>query len=103
METIYILGKKGFRKYVSNQFGKKLPLAIPGHVMDQRPDKECIIYWLPESTSPKEVKRAVGAKILFKYRLHFFTSADAYYLHNVSANAELESEADTEKEYPYLF
>ena len=84
MNTIYILGKKGFRHAVSRQLGKTCRVCLPGEMLDHSRDLECQVYWLPESLSLPVFKRKVGSFIVFKYRLRFQT-AEEYYAKNNSA------------------
>lgn len=79
MNTVYILGKKGFRYAVGKQLGKTCRACLPGELLDHDEDRECQLYWVPENLDLIEFKRKVTAFIVFKYRLQFFTSADDYW------------------------
>lgn len=83
MDTIYILGKRGFRKVVSKRIGKLLPSVIPGQVLDHGSGQECEIFWLPNNVSLYHFKRVIGSDVVWKYRLRFFETADAYYLNRL--------------------
>lgn len=87
MNTVYILGKKGFRYAVGKQLGKTCRAALPGELIDHDDDRECQLYWVPENLNLVEFKKKVTAFIIFKYRLQFFTSADEYWKHRVIENS----------------
>jgi len=36
------------------------------------------LYWLDGTTSLRKVKEAIGSKVIFKYRLRFYTSLEAF-------------------------
>lgn len=79
MNTVYILGKKGFRYAVGKQLGRACRACLPGELIDHDDDKECQLYWVPENLKLEDFKKKVTAFIIFKYRLQFFTSADDYW------------------------
>jgi hypothetical protein len=79
VNTVYILGKKGFRYALGRQLGKTCRECLPGELIDHDQDHECQLYWVPEDLGLSVFKRKITAFIVFKYRLQFFTSADAYY------------------------
>jgi hypothetical protein len=79
VNTVYILGKKGFRYAVGKQLGKTSRASLPGELIDHDDDRECQLYWVPENLNLVEFKKKVTAFIIFKYRLQFFTSADEYW------------------------
>jgi hypothetical protein len=79
VNTVYILGKKGFRYAVGKQLGKTCRACLPGELIDHDDDRECQLYWVPENLELIDFKKKVTAFIIFKYRLQFFTSADEYW------------------------
>jgi hypothetical protein len=91
VNTIYILGKKGFRYALGRQLGKTCRACLPGELIDHDDDRECQLYWVPENLDLLEFKKKVTAFIIFKYRLQFFTSADDYWMsRNVQSNLDQE-------------
>jgi hypothetical protein len=70
--TIYIHGKTGFKE--------ALDAKLQGTWMRGAQDTghELVMYWLPEDASLRDFKLAIGSKIIFKYRLYFFTTVDEY-------------------------
>jgi hypothetical protein len=83
LNTVYILGKKGFRYAVGKQLGKTCRACLPGELIDHDDDRECQLYWVPENLDLVEFKKKVTAFIIFKYRLRFFASADEYWTQRV--------------------
>lgn len=79
MNTVYILGKKGFRYALSKQLGKTLKTCLPGEMLDVDDLRECQLYWVPYQVTLHDFKRKVGAFHVLKYRLKFFPSADEFY------------------------
>lgn len=70
--TIYIDGKKGFREALHLQLKDTWMAGAPedGHAL--------VMYWLGEDSTLRDFKLAIGSKIIFKYRLKFFSSVDEY-------------------------
>ncbi|MBK5278635.1 MAG: hypothetical protein JJE09_07210 [Bacteroidia bacterium] len=72
--TIYISGKPDFEQEVLHQLGKSGFAFLPGssdHV-------DLALYWVNESFKLRDFKKAVGAKIVFKYRLRFYASVELF-------------------------
>jgi hypothetical protein len=86
VNTVYILGRKGFRYAVGRQLGKTCRACLPGELIDHDDDRECQLYWVPENLELVDFKRKITAFIIFKYRLQFFTSADDYWLSRSQQN-----------------
>ena len=79
MNTIYILGKKGFRYALSKQLSKTCKLCLPGVMLEFDSNYECQLYWVPENMTLHEFKRKIGSFHVFKYRMTFFDSAEKYH------------------------
>jgi hypothetical protein len=67
--TIYIKGKAGFEAEVLRHLQKSDISFLPGsdHMEDG-----IELYWINETTSFRDFKKAITAKTIFKYRLYFF-------------------------------
>lgn len=100
MNTIYILGKKGFRIQVSRQLGKTARACLPGEMIDIDPVTEGQLYWLPDSLSCTQLKRRIGAAIVLKYRLRFL-SPDQFYTRDIKDQPR-ESDQDHELTREFL-
>ncbi len=73
--TVYIAGKPGFKEEViKNLEGSKFPY-MPG----TSENDELCLFWMDERASLREFKKAIGSKIVFKYRLQFYKSLEAYH------------------------
>lgn len=46
------------------------------------------MFWIPDSSHLRQLKLKIGSKLIFEYRLHFFTDLDEY--------LKLENEVSTE-------
>ncbi len=70
--TIYITGKPGFKEEVSKSL-EDSDSVMPGSTGN---DHEISLYWIDESIPLRELKKEIGSKIVFKYRLQFFGSLE---------------------------
>jgi hypothetical protein len=66
--TIYISGKPGFEKELQRKLDRAdLPLMNGSSPL---PDGTCL-YWVAEQLPLRELKKAIGADLIWKYRLRF--------------------------------
>ena len=72
--TIYISGKPGFEKEVSDNLENSDFAFMPGSLEDNG----LALYWIGEHADLREFKKAIGSKTVFKYRLHFYTSVEEF-------------------------
>jgi hypothetical protein len=72
--TIYITGKKDFKEEVEHNVRHSDVDVMPGSAGN---DSEILLYWLDERTSLRDLKKAIGSKTVFKYRLKFFDNLEA--------------------------
>jgi hypothetical protein len=79
VNTIYILGRKGFRYALSKQLSKTGKLCLPGVMLEFDSDLECQLYWIPETMTLHDFKKKIGSFHIFKYRLTFYDSAEEYH------------------------
>ncbi len=70
--TIYIHGKKGFKKALEEKIKSKWLHGYP------ETELELMMYWQREDSTLRDFKLAIGSKLVFKYRLHFFVSVDEF-------------------------
>jgi hypothetical protein len=71
--TIYITGKKGFQQEILRAIEGSDLKIIPGNTGNET---EVSLFWIDESLNLRDLKKAIGSKIVFKYRLHFFNSLE---------------------------
>jgi hypothetical protein len=69
---IYINGRSGFEKAVQSKLRDSWLQGTPevGNTL--------IMYWLHQDSELHKFKLAIGSKIIFKYRLHFFMNLNEY-------------------------
>ncbi|MBY0434625.1 MAG: hypothetical protein K2U26_10995 [Cyclobacteriaceae bacterium] len=77
-KTVYISGKSDFREDVRKKLEHADQRFMPGFI-ESPMDGELMydLYWLDGLTSVKAFKHAMGAKLIWKYRLRFFPSLEA--------------------------
>jgi hypothetical protein len=88
-ETVYIRGNKGFQEVVLS----KLNMAwLAGSTAGET---NLLMFWLPQIEGLRVFKKTIGSRLIFKYRIKFFTNLDNYLnnLNNPSSTfADPESE-----------
>jgi hypothetical protein len=72
--TIYIDGKAGAEKEILDNLKHSEFNFMPGYANE----KGLLLFWVDESESLRSFKKAIGAKTIFKYRLRFFASVEAF-------------------------
>ena len=72
--TVYIAGKNCFEKEVVDQLTKNDFLFMEG----SRDERGLFLVWIKEGTPVRDLKKAIGAKLVLKYRLQFFESLEAF-------------------------
>jgi hypothetical protein len=70
--TLYITGKVGFKEKVLENLDSDLPI-MPGSTGN---DQDIILLWVDENLPLRKLKKAIGSKIVFKYRLRFFPTLE---------------------------
>jgi hypothetical protein len=71
--TIYITGKKGFQQEILRAIEGSDLKIIPGTTGNE---KDVSLFWIDESLNLRDLKKAIGSKIVFKYRLHFYDTLE---------------------------
>lgn len=77
--TIYITGKGDFREDVREKLdGADLKL-MPGYLGGSG-DGMIVsdMYWVDEKIKLRQVKEAIGSKLIWKYRLTFYATLEAF-------------------------
>ena len=70
--TIYIHGKAGFKQALEDKLDHTW---LQGN---SEAGHELVMYWLEKTESLRDFKLAIGSKTIFKYRLCFYPTVDAY-------------------------
>lgn len=76
--TIYITGKADFREEVRKKLESSDVNFMPGYTGASSEMDTHDLYWLDERVDLRNLKLAIGSKLIFKYRLNFFTSLEAF-------------------------
>jgi len=73
--TLYITGKPGFKeKVLEGLEGNDLPI-MPGSTGSEQ---EVILFWIDDTLPLHDYKKAIGSKVVFKYRLQFFSTEEEW-------------------------
>jgi hypothetical protein len=76
--TIYIAGKTDFRQEVRRKLEHSSIPHMPGY-MEPNPGQEpADLYWLDGTVTVKKLKERIGAKLIWKHRLRFYTSLEDF-------------------------
>lgn len=70
--TVYVNGRAGFGEAILPELHRTWLRGTVEH------DLNLIMFWLNEDAGIHELKKAIGSKTVFKYRLRFFTNLDEY-------------------------
>ncbi|MFZ6014220.1 MAG: hypothetical protein ACOYXT_28010 [Bacteroidota bacterium] len=76
--TIYITGRRDFREEVRNKIEASGINCMPGYTGGSTGFDVHDLYWIDEKTSSRELKEAIGSKLVWKYRLHFYNSLEEF-------------------------
>ncbi len=72
--TLYAHGKPGFEQEVLNQLEHSSIGFMPGSMGSE---ENIALYWVDEHTNIRDFKKAVGSKLVLKYRIRFFDSLES--------------------------
>src|SRR5438046_10476968 len=75
MQTVYIIGNEGFIEPVNKELQDN-SVFIRGQADVSIPEKQVQLYWIRNRSALREFKRAIGADLIWKYRLNFFFDLD---------------------------
>jgi len=76
--TIYITGRPEFQAEVRKKLEHSDLDFMPGYVDNTTATVTHDLYWLNDQTELREMKEAVGSKLVWKYRLKFYASLEAF-------------------------
>lgn len=75
--TIYITGKSGFWADVNDRLSGADVMHMVGS-LEHLPEDVCRgVYWLADNETLEDFKYAIGAKLIWRYRLRFTNDAEA--------------------------
>lgn len=90
--TVYIKGKSGFEQDALDKLnGSDFPF-MPGTSYEEG----LMLCWIPEQKTVRSFKQEIGSKIVFRYRLRFYTNVEALIEqnHNEKSDAEIRTEEE---------
>lgn len=73
--TIYISGREGFENAVVDKLTKSDLDFLEG----SKESNGLLLVWLQDQTNLVDLKKAISAKVIFKYRLRFFNSLEEHH------------------------
>lgn len=77
--TIYITGKEDFRDDVREKLDGSDLKIMPGYITGMDNDSLFSdMYWVDEKIDLRNLKEAVGSKLVWKYRLRFYSSLEDF-------------------------
>jgi len=77
MQEVYIIGNPGFPELLNKELHDN-SLYIRGQATVEVPDKEVQLYWIANRKKLGEFKRAIGADLVWKYRLNFYFDLEKF-------------------------
>lgn len=77
--TIYITGKTDFREDVGKKLADSDLKLMPGYTgASTDTDGFSDLYWIDEKITLRQIKEAIGSKLIWKYRLKFFDTLEGF-------------------------
>lgn len=77
--TLYITGKADFREEVREKIEDSKLKVMPGYTGTSPSVGEIHdLYWVDEKVALRKFKEAIGSKLVWKYRLKFYPSLEAF-------------------------
>ncbi|HCW08812.1 MAG TPA: hypothetical protein DGG95_15755 [Cytophagales bacterium] len=77
MQTIYIVGNPGFLELHHKRLDDYSKF-LRGHVAVEIAGKEVQLLWVHKKSDLKELKRAIGADLIWKFRLRFYFNLEDF-------------------------
>jgi hypothetical protein len=76
--TIYITGNTDFREEIRRSLDHSNLDIMPGYIQPVENMLVHDLYWIGENVNIRELKKAIGSKLIWKYRLRFFRSLEEF-------------------------
>lgn len=76
--TIYIAGKTDFREEVRNRLEHSDQRYLPGFIESSSSEETHDLYWLDGRTTLQGFKHAIGAKLIWKHRMRFYSTLESF-------------------------
>jgi hypothetical protein len=88
--TVYIRGNDGFQKHVLSQIENNW---LHG---SEDVNHQLLLFWVRDLNELQDLKKAIGSKLIFKYRLRFFDNLEKFLVNKTQALSPAHL-TDTEK------
>ncbi len=75
---IYVTGREGFSEKLTEALMQSGLPFMPGYYFESTAKTDHTVMWVDSSTPLKAYKQAIGARILWKYRIRFFTALSEF-------------------------
>jgi hypothetical protein len=76
--TLYITGRTDFRELVRKKLEHSRLAIMPGYLDASLGRGTYDLYWVDENVPLQEFKEAIGAKLIWKYRLRFYPNLEEF-------------------------
>jgi hypothetical protein len=76
--TIYITGNSDFREEVKKRLEHSEIDYMPGFIESSTSDEIHDLYWIDHIDNLRAFKLAIGGKLVWKYRLRFYSSLESF-------------------------
>lgn len=76
--TIYITGRPAFQTEVRKKLEQSNLDVMPGYIDNSTTNITHDLYWLNDQTTLRDMKEAIGSKLVWKYRLKFYADLEAF-------------------------
>jgi hypothetical protein len=87
MQEVYIIGNPGFVEQLNKALHDNRKY-IRGQAAVEIPEKEVQLYWIANRKMLREFKHAIGADLVWKYRLNFFFDIEKFTQETTSTDEE---------------
>ena len=74
--TLYITGKSDFSQEVRRRLDQARIKYMTGYMGTGNGKHD--MYWVDESEDLRDIKEAIGSKLIWKHRLRFYTNLEAF-------------------------
>ena len=89
--TVYLRGRKSFQQEVLAKLEQSW-LEQSWLAESHEANNDLLIFWIEHTSRLRSLKLAIGSKLIFKYRLHFFTDLDMHLKAEKMQSAEFSTE-----------
>lgn len=75
---LYVSGKTDFRQDLRRKLEHSSVSHMPGYIESYPGTDPADLYWLDGTVSLRDLKYKIGAKLIWKHRLRFFTTLEDF-------------------------